>query len=597
MAQIARSIARELGLDEDLTEALALAHDLGHPPFGHAGEEALNLAMKPFGGFDHNAQSLRVVTLLESRYAGWDGLNLTWETLEGLAKHNGPLRHPPAYIAEYNDRHRLELATHASAEAQVAALADDVAYHSHDLDDGLRARLFGPEEICASAGGGRGAGGGAAVQPRRAAAAAAARDDPAGDRRDGHRPDRRDAPAPGQAGRRATPMRCAGRSRRWWRSVAPMAEANQVIKDFLHARMYRHWRVNRMTTKARVLTDGAVPSAARGYRRCCRMTGARGPARRARSARRRRWRLHCGHDRPLCDGRAPAADRPVGERVMKGAMQRSELASAHCRQALRRGMGRMRVMTHARHLRAMRDTVLRALRTVVADLPDDVAARVEVTPARDPAHGDMATNAALVAAKAARQPPAKLAAAIVEQLQRAPGIARGERRRPGLRQPAPRAAMLSARCCRTSCARGEAYGDSSIGNGTRVNVEYVSANPTGPMHIGHCRGAVVGDALANLLAKAGYDVTKEYYINDAGAQVTALAWAAYWRYLQAIGTPLSEADFADEVPGGLQYRGDYLIPIGERSRNSTAPRWRCRTAASPRRKSGSTSCATSPSRR
>jgi dGTPase len=147
VAQIARSIARELGLDEDLTEALALAHDLGHPPFGHAGEEALNLAMKPFGGFDHNAQSLRVVTLLESRYAGWDGLNLTWETLEGLAKHNGPLRNPPGYIAEYNERHKLDLHTHASAEAQVAAIADDVAYHSHDLDDGMRARLFGPDDI------------------------------------------------------------------------------------------------------------------------------------------------------------------------------------------------------------------------------------------------------------------------------------------------------------------------------------------------------------------------------------------------------------------------------------------------------------------
>ena len=100
VAQVARSIARSLGLDEDLTEALALAHDLGHPPFGHAGEEALNIAMRPFGGFDHNAQSLRVVTLLESRYAGWDGLNLTWETLEGLVKHNGPLRDPPAYIAD-----------------------------------------------------------------------------------------------------------------------------------------------------------------------------------------------------------------------------------------------------------------------------------------------------------------------------------------------------------------------------------------------------------------------------------------------------------------------------------------------------------------
>ena len=130
MAQIARSIARALGLDEDLTEALALAHDLGHPPFGHAGEEALNLAMKPFGGFDHNAQSLRVVTLLESRYAGWDGLNLTWETLEGLAKHNGPLRNPPAYIADYNERHKLDLGTHAAAEAQVAAMADDIAYQA-----------------------------------------------------------------------------------------------------------------------------------------------------------------------------------------------------------------------------------------------------------------------------------------------------------------------------------------------------------------------------------------------------------------------------------------------------------------------------------
>src|ERR1700728_208388 len=147
VAQVGRSIARALGLDEDLTEALALAHDLGHPPFGHAGEEALNLGMKAFGGFDHNAQSLRVVTLLESRYAGWDGLNLTWETLEGLAKHNGPLRNPPGYIADYNARRKLDLGTHASAEAQVAAVADDIAYHAHDLDDGLRARLFAIEDI------------------------------------------------------------------------------------------------------------------------------------------------------------------------------------------------------------------------------------------------------------------------------------------------------------------------------------------------------------------------------------------------------------------------------------------------------------------
>ena len=145
---------------------------------------------------------------------------------------------------------------------------------------------------------------------------------------------------------------------------------------------------------------------------------------------------------------------------------------------------------------------------------------------------------------------------------------------------------------------GEAYGDSAIGNGMRVNVEYVSANPTGPMHIGHCRGAVVGDALANLLAKAGYDVTKEYYINDAGAQVTALAWAAYWRYLQAIGTPLERSGFLRRGAGrpAISRR----IPDPDRrtpGRNNTAHRLRSRTATSRRRKSGSTSCATSPSRR
>ena len=143
VAQIARSVARELGLEEDLAEALALAHDLGHPPFGHAGEDALNAVMADFGGFDHNAQALRILTYLEKRYAEFDGLNLTWESLEGIAKHNGPVAPPfPAALAEYNEHQDLDLGTYAGPEAQVAALADDIAYNNHDIDDGVRAGLF-----------------------------------------------------------------------------------------------------------------------------------------------------------------------------------------------------------------------------------------------------------------------------------------------------------------------------------------------------------------------------------------------------------------------------------------------------------------------
>jgi dGTPase len=162
VAQIARSLARALGLDEDLAEALALAHDLGHPPFGHAGERALDDCLGSFGGFGHNFQALRLVTDLERRYAGFDGLNLTWETLEGLAKHNGPLvdaqgraigryaaQGVPAAILAYTRIQDLELATFASAEAQAAALADDIAYDAHDIDDGLRADLFTLADIAA----------------------------------------------------------------------------------------------------------------------------------------------------------------------------------------------------------------------------------------------------------------------------------------------------------------------------------------------------------------------------------------------------------------------------------------------------------------
>ena len=250
VAQIARSIARELDLDEDLAEALALAHDLGHPPFGHAGEDGLANAMKPFGVFDHNAQSLRVVTLLEARYAAFDGLNLTWETLEGLAKHNGPLRKPPPYVAEYDQRHALELHTYAGPEAQVAALSDDSAYHSHDLDDGLRARIFDVADIAHLP----------VVGEALKQARMASLDMPPVRLR--HETNRRVInalvtdvvqesrrligvldPQDAEAIRKARAPVIA--------FSPPMAEANGIIKDFLYARMYHHWRQNRMHYKAR----------------------------------------------------------------------------------------------------------------------------------------------------------------------------------------------------------------------------------------------------------------------------------------------------------------------------------------------------------
>src|SRR6266404_6049414 len=160
VTQVARSLARALGLDEDLAEASALAHDLGHPPFGHAGERALDRCLAVHGGFDHNAQTLSVVTRLERRYADFDGLNLTWDTLEGLVKHNGPLtdsggraigRHAEksvaAAILAYCGRQDLHLSRFPSAEAQAGAIADDIAYDAHDIDDGLRADLFSLDDL------------------------------------------------------------------------------------------------------------------------------------------------------------------------------------------------------------------------------------------------------------------------------------------------------------------------------------------------------------------------------------------------------------------------------------------------------------------
>jgi dGTPase len=268
VAQIARSLARALGLDEDLSEALALAHDLGHPPFGHAGERALDRCLAQVGGFDHNAQTLRVVTALERRYAAFDGLNLTWETLEGLVKHNGPLidrhgepvgryhgRGVPQAILDYARLQDLDLWSFASAEAQVAAIADDIAYDAHDIDDGLRADLFALDDLVE-------VGflrdllvtvrqSGAALEPARAGHELVRRvitrmiEDVIGETADRLR---RLAPSSVGDVRAATAPVAA---------FSPaMAEADRSIKGFLYPRMYRHHRVARIMGEAEtVLAD------------------------------------------------------------------------------------------------------------------------------------------------------------------------------------------------------------------------------------------------------------------------------------------------------------------------------------------------------
>ncbi|MDD2705526.1 MAG: deoxyguanosinetriphosphate triphosphohydrolase [Acidocella sp.] len=251
VAQIARSIARALGFDEDLTECLALAHDLGHPPFGHAGERGLNEALKEFGGFDHNDQSFRVVTLLEQRYAAFDGLNLSWEALEGLAKHNGPLRNPPPTIAAFDDAMPLDLHRQTSAEAQVAAFADDIAYNTHDLDDGLRAGLFEFEDIL--------------PLPVIGDLVRGAQVLTSAKNRVRHELSRavintlvHDALA--ESAKRIEAL--APRSAEDIRAAAgpvigfsdEMLAANKALKKFLFTRMYRHWRVNRQTHKAEHVT-------------------------------------------------------------------------------------------------------------------------------------------------------------------------------------------------------------------------------------------------------------------------------------------------------------------------------------------------------
>jgi dGTPase len=255
VAQIARTAARVLGLDEDLAEAVGLAHDLGHTPFGHAGEEALNAEMAPWGGFSHNDQTLRILTRLERHYAEFDGLNLTWETLEGTVKHNGPLVGPaidravPPSIAEYDRRHNLDLATQPGPEAQIAALADDIAYNNHDLDDGLRAGLFAVADL--------------ADVPLVGPVFAEVRarypgiDEPRLINEAIRRViDRMVRDLVAETGRRlaASGARSVDGIRQLAEPVAAfspeMREHDRALKRFLFARMYRHYRVNRMSSKA-----------------------------------------------------------------------------------------------------------------------------------------------------------------------------------------------------------------------------------------------------------------------------------------------------------------------------------------------------------
>ncbi|HVB16085.1 MAG TPA: deoxyguanosinetriphosphate triphosphohydrolase [Stellaceae bacterium] len=256
VAQIARTVARALGLDEDLAEAVGLAHDLGHTPFGHAGEEALNVEMEPYGGFSHNDQTLRILTRLEHGYAEFDGLNLTWETLEGTVKHNGPLQGPgierpvPPSIAEYDRRHPLDLATYPGPEAQVAALADDIAYNNHDIDDGLRAGLFGVADLAEVP----------LVGP--VFAEVAGRYPGLEGSRLAHEAIRRlidrmvrDLVAETSRRLAASGVASVAEVRHLAEPVAAFSDQmrahDRALKRFLFERMYRHYRVNRMSSKAR----------------------------------------------------------------------------------------------------------------------------------------------------------------------------------------------------------------------------------------------------------------------------------------------------------------------------------------------------------
>lgn len=253
VAQIARSIAKALGLDDDLAEGVALAHDLGHPPFGHSGEDELDLRMSAYGGFDHNVQTFRVVTKLEERYPQFEGLNLAWETLEGVIKHNGPISHrldDPSWkwVADFTAEYDLRPDTWASAEAQVAAIADDIAYNNHDVDDGIQAGLFRIEDV-------------EDVPLIGPMLASVRKDFPGiGDkmlrleavrRMIGHMV----TDVLEETRRRVVNIKCPEDVRMAGQAVVAfspgMAEDLAQLRQFLHARMYRHFRLNRIRSQAR----------------------------------------------------------------------------------------------------------------------------------------------------------------------------------------------------------------------------------------------------------------------------------------------------------------------------------------------------------
>ena len=585
VAQIARTVARQLRLDEDLAEAIALAHDLGHPPFGHAGERALDGGMQAFGGFDHNAQSLRVVTRLERKYASFDGLNLTGRrsraspsttARDGRSAGEAVCARPIARTRVW--RRSLDLASLPPAEAQVAALADDIAYDAHDIDDGLRAGLIALADL-------RVAAGRAAFVAERAAP---------DDRRRSARiyeinrrmitamiADlvRRDAaPACGSL-RQPQPRRHpAGRPRRWspsrarWRAETAGPQGVSVTRRLPASPRHGDYA----PTPRRIVGDLfarylAEPDAMPG-------AWARAPGRR----------------------RAAAARAAIVADFVAGMTDRYAIASTGGCLTLRRICVSRPAAPEGRHEQPRIDWIAHerlcarakprswphceALEREGALPPGSTSPPSRWSRRAMPRTAILPTNAAMVLAKPARMKPRDIAEKLEAKLDAIPTSRRSRspvrasstsRLQPEFWQGVV-APILEA---------GAAYGRADIGEGERSTSSMSPPIPPARCTSGHCRGAVFGDALANLLAFAGYEVTREYYVNDAGGQVDILARSAFLRYREALG------DDIGEIPAGL-YPGDYLKPVGEALAESTAAR-----SCNIPRSAGCPSCATAASSR